>query len=320
MILLRHAIVPQAPADNLSLARRASGALRRERASKEPADARESGGPRLARVTRMVSRLALVAFAGIAAGACAEYVRPTGPAAESVPGVAPSPAPPQMEEAVDTCRHGTLSQCAASCQAAAGSSCEELGKRICKEGSVDDCQGSCDAGNPAACDALADMYDRGWRVEESHAKAVELYDKQCKKGRRRSCGLAGEVLRNRLDDEGASTTRDSELTATVVQYFDAACDRSAPEAGDWTGWDMPAGGAGNPCAELLRMAPARILPALEARCAQAGRGDDAERACGLVVESHASSGAARAAALKTVCDHDPQGDACARLKVLAASP
>jgi hypothetical protein len=270
----------------------------------------------------MVSRVALVAFVSIAAGGCAEYVRPTGPVAESAPPLtlAPPPAQPPPDVAVDDCRHGTLADCAASCRGSAAAACDELGQRVCKEGSVDECRRSCDAGNGAACDALAEMYDRGWRVDESHAKAVELYDRQCKSGRRRSCGLAGEVLRGRLDDESPGATSHAELVAQAVPYFDAACDRAAPEAGDWTSWDLPAGGVGNPCAELLRLAPERILPALAARCAQAGPGDDAARACELVVESRASTAGARAAAMQKVCNLDPQGDACVRLKAAVGAP
>jgi hypothetical protein len=268
----------------------------------------------------VVPRVAFFAFVAVASGACIDYVRPTGAVVESSPEVAFASPAPRVEEADHDCRHGALAECAASCQAAIGQSCDELGKRVCKEGSVDECQASCDAGNAAACDALAEMYDRGWRVEQSGAKALGLYDKQCKRGRRRSCGLAGEVLRRQLDDEGPGDAHDAEVTARAVEYFDAGCDRSAPEAGDWTSWDAPGGAAGNACAQLLRLAPERITPALEARCAQASRGDDAERACELVVESRASPAAARAAAARKVCGDDPEGDACARLEDLVASP
>jgi hypothetical protein len=291
------------------------------------------------RAVQIVGLLVAVSVAAGGVAACAE--QPVVPSTPQVAVVAPAAPPPPAQDAApdvppppsDDCPDGTLAACAASCAARVERACDELGKRTCTEGSVLECNAACDGGNDAACRALGAMYESGTRVARSEDSALELYDRECKKGRRWACSDAGDVLVRReqahWDDLGpthgaSDSPGDPEMLARTLSYYDAGCDKDDPGAGDWRHW-VWGRSWGNACAQLLYASPDRILPALEARCTEGPRPGEHENwldradPCTLVADSGASTTMAKSAAMQRICARNAQSEYCGRLKDIGTS-
>jgi hypothetical protein len=231
--------------------------------------------------------------------------------------------PSTPEKPASHCDHGKLSACAESCRAGLEGACDALGARTCKEGSILECRAACDGDNLAACDALAEMYENGDRVDRDDDQAIALHDRACAKGRRSSCTAAGDDVRQEMTKEGADTER---LTERAIRYFDAGCDKSKPDEGDWSTWTIPwtTGPSNLACAQLVLLAPERILPALEAKCGDPSRyHPDKDReypdACAILAGGKTIPRAAKELGLRQLCARDPQSESCGRLKDLAVT-